>query len=339
MLNQAVINLNVIKENAKKIKAKLKKGVKFCAVVKADAYGHGAEQVSGALYPMVDCFAVALYEEGISLRLSGIDKDILVFTPPKKEDAERSVLYNLTHTVTSANQLKMLSNVGKNQNRIANVHLKFNTGMNRQGVDEISQVKDLIMLAQRLKNVKISGLYSHFSAPEKKNVLNEALNKFLLANNLVKGYNNRVTCHISASGGFLSGVQGDMVRIGILLYGYKPFESSLVSVKPAMKIYAPVLCKRTLLKGQSALYGDVRSAENTEFSLVRYGYADGLFRQNESGLFNNRCMDVSAMLNPKITKRGAVVMDNAQVLAKKYNTISYEILTKSAIRAEKIYLN
>ncbi len=339
MLNQAVINLNTIKNNAKNVRKKLKKGVKLCAVVKADAYGHGAEKVSSALYPIVNSFAVALPEEGISLRLSGIDKEILVFTPPRSEDVERSVFYNLTHTVATVSQLKMLDGAGKRQNRIVKAHLKFNAGMNRQGIDKISAIKEIISLLDRLTNVKISGLYSHFSAPENKNSLNGALNKFLLANNLIKGYNNNVTCHISASGGFLSGVQADMVRIGILLYGYKPFESNLVSVKPAMKIYAPVLCKRTLAKGESALYGDLRCIENTEFSLVRYGYADGLSRQSVEGLFNNRCMDISAMTKVKTTKHGAVIMDNAQELAKKYNTISYEILTKSAIRAEKIYLN
>ncbi|MBQ3219441.1 MAG: alanine racemase [Clostridia bacterium] len=337
MLNQAVINLNTIRENAKSVKKKLKKGVKFCAVVKADGYGHGAEKVSSAIYSIVDSFAVALVEEGISLRLSGIDKEILVFTPPSKDDVERSVFYRLTHTVTRAEHLKMLIAEGKKQNVTVKVHLKFNTGMNRYGMDKISELKSLINLAKN-SSVNICGLYSHFATPENKNSLMCALNKFLLANNFIKGYNNKVTSHVSASGGFLSGVQMDMVRIGILLYGYKPFKSNLVSVKPAMKVYAPVLQKRRLYKGDTALYGDKAVDRDGIFPLIRYGYADGLDRKEIDGLINNRCMDVSLAVSAKVSKRGAIVMDNADILAEKYHTISYEILTKSAIRAEKIYL-
>ena len=80
MLNKAVIDLNVIRENALAVKRLLPKKTGFCAVVKADAYGHGAEKVANALYGIADCFAVALPEEGAALRLSGIDKDILVLT-------------------------------------------------------------------------------------------------------------------------------------------------------------------------------------------------------------------------------------------------------------------
>ena len=77
---KAVISLKNIVYNANLIKSKIPSGVKFCAVVKADAYGHGAEKVSSAVYPFVDCFAVATPKEGIALRLCGIDKDILVLT-------------------------------------------------------------------------------------------------------------------------------------------------------------------------------------------------------------------------------------------------------------------
>ena len=339
MLNQAVINLSNIRNNAKKIKKKLKKGLKFCAVVKADAYGHGAEKISNALYPIVDSFAVAITEEGVALRLSGIDKQILVFTPSNKTDVERSVFYNLTHTVTTVEQLKLLNAESKRQNRTVKVHIKYNTGMNRQGVDGLSELKDLLKFAKRYDSIEICGLYSHFSMPENKISLNKALNKFLLANNLIKGYNRKANCHISASGGFLKGVQLDMVRIGILLYGYKPFSSNYLSVTPSMKIYAPILTKRCLSSGEVALYGDKAIEEGGVYSLVRYGYADGLERKQTSEIFNNRCMDLSLMKCVKKAKRGAVIMDDADAMAKKYNTISYEILTKSTLRAEKIYID
>lgn len=338
MLNKAVINLNTLRKNARAVKSKLKKGVKLCAVVKADAYGHGAEVVSNSLYTLADSFAVATVEEGVSLRLAGIDKPILVLIPPQKKDVERSVHYRLTNTVVGIEQIKMLSAVAKRQGVIADVHIKYNTGMNRQGIDSLYSLKQTVMVAERFDNVNIGGLYTHFAFPENKKSLNSAVNKFLLANNFIKGYNNKVICHASASGGFLAGVQFDQVRIGLLLYGYKPYESDYITVNPIMKVYAPVVYDRFLTEGDCALYGDKSCDSDTHIYLIRYGYADGLFRKEVKGQYNCRCMDITAVTELKNTKYGAVVMDNADVIAKKYRTISYEILTKCSLRAEKIYL-
>jgi alanine racemase len=211
--------------------------------------------------------------------------------------------------------------------------------MNRQGIDSFNELKDFITLCLAQKHIKIGGFYSHFAKPENKSALKRQLDKFLLANKLIKGYNNNVTCHISASGGFLAGVQLDMVRIGILLYGYKPFESSFIQVEPAMQIFAPIVEQRRLKVGEHALYGNKKAERETQFNLVRYGYADGLFRKEIDGQFNNRCMDLSAMCGERVTELGYPVMTNADILAKRYDTISYEILTKASLRAEKIYLN
>jgi alanine racemase len=231
-----------------------------------------------------------------------------------------------------------LEKSAKKLRKTATVHLKFNTGMNRQGIDGLKNLRELIEFIAQLKGVNIGGMYSHFAQPENKSALKCQLDKFLLANNLVKGYNNKAISHVSASGGFLQGVQGDMVRIGILLYGYKPFDSDVVDVKPIMKLYSPVIKTRKLKAGQTALYGDKRLKKDSDIYLVRYGYADGLPRLEVGGQFNNRCMDLTAYTEGQICEHGFLVMEDAQTLAKKYRTISYEILTKCAIRAEKLYL-
>ncbi len=336
MLNKAIINLGAIKNNALMLKKKLNKGTSFCAVVKADAYGHGAEEVSSALYNTADCFAVALFEEAKRLRLSGIDKDILCLIPFFPCEVSSAVALNLTATVYTKEHLEILSKCAVPKGIKAKVHIKYDTGMNRQGVKGIENLKKLLDFAFNLQGIQVDGLYSHFFAPENKNMLLSQVDKFLLANNLIKGYNNNITCHISASGGFLSGVQMDMVRFGILLYGYKPFESDLVSVKPALKVFAPVIGRQNINFGESALYGVKLAPCNIDFSLVRCGYADGLFRKETNQLFNNRCMDLSAYLG-KMDK-WACVMDDADKIAKEHDTISYEILTNAVKRAEKIYL-
>lgn len=338
MLNKAFIDLSVLKQNAIAVKTLLPSSTKFCAVVKADAYGHGAEECANALYKIADCFAVALTEEGIKLRLSGIDKEIIVLTPVYPHDLENLVRFNLTATICKLEDAIMLKREAKKQNKTATAHIKFNCGMNRQGVDTIYDLDRIMKTFDGDKRLKIGGLYSHLSNPQNKNSLKKEQNKFLLANNLVKRYNNKVTCHLSSSGGVLKGAFFDMVRVGILLYGYLPFKTDAISVSPVMKICSPIIEKRTLKKGESALYGNHPAKEDIKIDLVRYGYADGLDRKKIYGQFNNRCMDLSAMIITNKENGFAVIMDNAQCLADQYGTISYEILVKSAIRAEKIYL-
>ena len=338
MLNKAVINLNTIRKNAIKVKEKLNADCKFCAVVKADAYGHGAVKVANALYHLADYFAVATVEEGMELRRSGIDKPVLILCTPVGSDYENVVRFNLTATIDCAQNLTKLFKQCDLQGKRASVHIKFNSGMNRQGVDGIDQLETLIRLFDADNGVDLEGMYSHLAFPQNKNSMMSAVNKFLLANNCVKRYNSKAICHLSASGGFLQGLQFDMVRIGLLLYGYKPFESDYLSVDKAMRVYAPVLKERTITCGDVALYGDKKANCGLDLTLVRYGYADGLMRSEIEGQFNNRCMDMTALIG-KSNGTFQCVMDDAELLAQRYHTISYEILTKSALKAEKIYVN
>ena len=373
MLNYAFINLGTLRENALSVKAildgkeyagygsfmcgrypavkngpvynkefgKETKRVKFCAVVKADAYGHGAPECAAALYDIADCFAVAITEEGICLRQSGIDKEILVLTAPFKNDLERAVYYGLTLTVCSFGQFFAISEEAHRQKRKVSVHIKVDTGMNRQGVKSVEVLKKIMEASAADDLVKVSGIYSHFAKPEDNDSRKSAHDKFLLAIRTVKGYNNKITAHISASGGFLAGEYFDMVRIGILLYGYKPYKTDIIDVKPVMSVYAPVLDTRIWKAGEKALYGDIPVTKSGEYALIRYGYADGLPRKNIVGQHNNRCMDITAVsaAESRFTENGwCRVLGDADKLAESYSTISYEILSKAAIRAEKIYI-
>lgn len=333
MLNHAVIDLKILRENAKEIKKRLPKTTKFCAVVKADAYGHGLVEVANAIYLIVDCYAVSSVEEGVRLRLSGIDKQILVLVPCMDSELEKAIENHLTLTVESTSQIEKINKVSCKIKRKAKVHLKVNTGMNRLGC-EVNDIDKILACLNKNSNVILDGVFSHLSNPQSKVSNRSALDKFLLAINAVKVYNKRVIFHISASGGFLQGEYFDMVRIGILLYGYKPFKDN-IKVKPVMKVYAPVINTKTIKKNDRCLYGNKR-AKTKQVSIIRYGYADGLERKNSSGQINNRCMDLTAIKGK--VKGLYCVMSNAEEQAKKQKTISYEILCKSALRAQKIYL-
>ncbi len=338
MLNKAVIDLSAIRENTEKVKRYINGKSKLFAVVKADAYGHGLIPVASAIYSLVDGYAVATVEEGKNLRLGGIDKDILVFFPPNREDLESSIEYGLIYSATKKAQIDMISFYAKKSSLKAKIHLKFDTGMNRLGVRSLEELKYLVEYSLKKGGIILDGAYSHIGQFQNKRALKESLDKFLLANNLVKGYNN-INCHISASGGLLKGITGDIVRVGILLYGYKPFNSREISVRPAMKVFSPVLDKKNLLKGDMALYGDYTLKRDKTATIVGYGYADGLMRASSKNLINNRCMNISAY-SKIIEKDGyALVMGDANELAQEYGTINYEILTKCAYTAQKIYLN
>lgn len=329
MRNKAIIDLVQLRENAKNIKNKLGTA-RFNAVVKADAYGHGGVEIATAIYDLVDSFSVAIPEEGVALRQAGIDKPILVLTEPFAVDLPLCFRYDLSITASRQQTLFMAQEVSSH--RKIKVHLKVNTGMNRQGANS-NGIEKLVGVLRECPAVVLDGVYSHLRAPENKKITEAQVDKFLLALKGLKDYN--VIKHISASGGFLKGLTMDMCRIGLLLYGYKPFDCNFVKVKPIMKVVAPTIEKRKLFKGEGLLYGSDTLNEEKRVSIVRFGYADGLPRQ-KGELPANRCMDVSAY--PSFMKECAVLDANADVLAKRYATIPYEILCNVTKRAERIYL-
>ena len=329
------IDLKQIKRNALAIKNCLKNDCKLCVVLKADAYGHGAVEVANAVYTVADYFAVALLEEAKELRFSGIKKQILVLIPILDSEISKAIELNVALTVDRLNQLLLIEKECEKLNTTVNVHLKYNTGMNRFGITGIDELKKIFKCCKSFTHVNIIGLYSHFSCPEKKREKEKALRKFLLANNIAKGYNKNILCHISASTGFLlGGADFDMVRIGLLIYGYKTVKSSRVSVRPAMQIKIPVIAQRTLRISESALYGKKPSLIKRKISLIRYGYADGLERKCVKGQYNHRCMDVTAL---KGDYKGFYVIKDVLKEAQKYKTIPYEVLCKLSLRSEKNY--
>ena len=133
---RAVIRLDAIRGNAALLRARAA-GAKLCAVVKADAYGHGGAMVCQALMGVADCFAVALVEEGVRLRLAGVSADILVLVPPlSEEEAVRAALYGLTVSVGDGQDIALVSRALAGRGLSVRVHLQVNTGMNRFGFEE-----------------------------------------------------------------------------------------------------------------------------------------------------------------------------------------------------------
>ena len=316
------ISLPAIRRNALRIKAKAGKA-KFFAVVKADAYGHGAEEVSRYIEDITDGFCVAIIEEGIALRVAGINRPVLVLTPPLDEyDAERAKAYGLTLTVNSVQTAKLIKG--------APCHIKINTGMNRLGCN-LNELTDVL---NSLSPESIEGVYSHLFAPQDERSSANQLATFEKAVKAVKAVNGEAVAHLAASGGILRGGKYllDGVRSGILLYGYAPSGFFVKDFEPALKVYA----RRTQVTrfiGGGVGYNFADRNYKT-LSSYRCGYADGFSRIIPLGE-KTLCMDAY------VSKEGgevACVMDDADEYARRAGTISYEVLTRVTSRSEKIYV-
>ncbi len=317
----SVISLGAIQNNARKIMSLLG-GEKFFAVVKADAYGHGAEEVSRAIERLVDGFCVAIIDEGVALRAAGISKPILVFAPPlDRFDVTRAKRYNLTVTVNSVETAILAQDCP--------CHIKVNTGMNRLGCD-ISQLSKVL---ERLKAENVRGVYSHLYAAENDAASYAQLELFNAAESIVKRVNPNICAHLAASGGLLRGGKylKDGVRCGILLYGYAPAGFCCEGFIPALKVYA----RRTQVTkfiGGGVGY-NIADREYAELNAYRLGYADGFFRNVSLGE-KTLCMDAFLKVGGSDIE---CVMDDAESYAKRCGTISYEVLTSVTQRSERVY--
>lgn len=317
-----VVDLRAVRRNAVRIK-RLAAGVRFYAVVKADAYGHGAEAVAAAIEDVADGFCVALIEEGVALRIAGITGRILVFAPPLDGyDCSRAREYGLTLTASDARSAGLIKSAG------AECHLKINTGMNRYGVR--AEEADGILRS----GLNVCGVYSHLYAPHDACASRRQLELFTAAVRTAESRLGSITAHISASGGLLRG--GEYlcggVRCGILLYGYAPSGFSAQGFERAMKVYARRAQTTEFIGGGVGYCAAER--EYGRLGCYRLGYADGFFRGVPLGE-GSLCMD--AFLSEREGDM-LCVMDDADEYAERAGTIPYEVLTSVSRRSERVYI-
>ncbi len=321
-----------------------KRGKRLCAVVKANAYGHGGEEVTFALADVVDCFAVALVEEGLALRTAACGKDILVFTPPVDEAQAYEMLVNgFLVSVPSLSTARLLVRVCEKYGLSARVHLKVNTGMNRYGMN--ASMLGRVCAYLRGTPVAVEGMYSHLYACDRE-IATRQRGLFWKLERICKRYYPQAISHLSATYGATLGEEFafDMLRVGLGLYGYSPVPT-LLPLQRAMRVEAQVVDTRKYAFG-GAGYGKLPDGEiqkGERLALVRAGYADGFLRKRENGAdgdgrnANNLCMDVC--IRKSGARRGSMLplMTDADQTARRTDTISYEVLCSVTRRAEYVY--
>ncbi len=246
----ALINLSDLKKNYLNIRKRVNKNI--MAVVKANAYGHSVGESVNALLSLgqnkPEYFAVAFSDEGIELRKHNVKQPILVFEPFNKSEAANLIKYNLIGTVFTEKHLHILLNVRRelSSNNKIKIHVKVDTGMNRFGI-RFDKAFDFIKKLSLNKNFVIDGVYTHFATSDKRNkdFAEIQLHRFNdLISKLKKNGVNYGLAHAANSGAILDMPDSyfDMVRPGILLYGYYPSleTSESINIKPVMSLFSKV---------------------------------------------------------------------------------------------------
>ena len=361
----AEIDLSAIASNVEAIKASLGAGTRLCAVVKADAYGHGAAQVAKeALVSGADMLAVAMASEAVALRDEGIEAPILVLGHTPVELANLAADRGFSAAVSSIDEAHAFADAGLSRGKTIGIHLKIDTGMGRLGFAPEAAAPAAFAIAG-LQGVRIEGAFSHLAtADSDSSYARKQLALFLGAIAEIEAEGLRVPLrHIANSAAALSLPEArlDMVRAGISLYGFQPPrpEGSIIPLRPAMRLVALVSLIRDLPEGASAGYGrSYRAPRRSRIAILPIGYADGLRRalsgkasvgtaQGRARLVGAICMDqcmIDITDSPGIGPGDAVDIlggsgPSAEELADLLGTISYEVLSTVGKRVPRLYVN
>jgi alanine racemase len=330
MKNYKVINSHNLLHNLSQFNSK-----KVCAMVKANAYGHGVQEVVSILSDKVECFAVANEVEGSIVR-KYTQKPIIVVG--KAQDYMLCRKHNLEIMVESLDGLKL----AQKHHLETNCHLKINCGMNRFGLSSLLAAR---IVNKYLKEHKIllKSIFCHFPNTDNKIQTKRQYKRFLKLRNCIS--QKTVLC-LGGSNVKNYPFDFDMIRVGIGLYGYE-----MCGLLPVLKIKSQVVKVFYAHKGEYIGYGKkYRVKKCGFFAIVPVGYGDGLFR-NLSGKFcvlingksyhtvGNICIDMFFVKIDDSVKVGdeVIVFDDAKVFAKKLGSITYEVLTNfSKLRADTV---
>ena len=277
------IDLQALRRNFRRL-AEHVAPAKILAVVKADAYGHGAVAVARALElegsGAIAGLAVATAEEAIELREAGVEARILVLSPLPPDAAPALRKYQLTPVISSVESLGALKAFSKGCGWVAPLHLKFDTGMTRLGIDS-REASSLFELLRTSPEVRLEGVLSHLAEAETPESESNRLQQERFAEVLaLLSAEERASCSIhlanSAAALHLPAARFDWVRLGIALYGYDSAGRLSGDLEPVLSVAAELVQVKSVLAG--ARVGDGGrwvAARPSRIGIVPVGYADG----------------------------------------------------------------
>jgi len=379
MRAKAVIHLDRFKENLDSVKARIGKR-HICVPVKANAYGHGAVQIAKiSINEGAYCLGTALVSEATELRKAGITSPILLLSQPSPDEIQEIVKSSLTPLVSDIEFAGMLNDCAKAEKIKLQVHLKIDTGMRRLGCVP----RNAALIAgqiEKYSNLKLTGTATHFAVSDSSKIYdidytNKQLSRFKKAvNEMQKAGINPGIVHAANSGAVILHPDSwlDMVRPGILLYGYKAAQEyeapvkqlkklkkyKAISAQPVMELITTVSQIKKVKRGESVSYGRTWIAEeNTNIAVLSLGYADGLARLASNSwqaviggeaypLVGRISMDqccVNLGKKIKVKRWDEAVIFGGQApgaaeLAKAAATIPYEITCAVSKRVPRVYI-
>ena len=363
------INLDALECNFDAVREELPENMKILAVVKANAYGHGAIGIAKFLEDKADYLAVAATDEALELRKNGVNCPILILGHIPYGDYDNIVKFNITPTISDFYEAELLSKAAVKAGVTAPLHIAVDTGMNRIGFPLNSEsVKD-IKAINSLPNVEIEGIFSHFAAADMadKAYTRKQVEKF---DGFVKSlseigvdapikhlYNSAAIADLEK--------KYDMVRQGIILYGLRPSDevefNNIKVPQPVMSMKTRVVQVKTLPSGECISYGCTFTTEKeTKVATLCAGYADGvtrvlsnhgeaLIRGKRAKIIGRVCMDqfmvdvtdipdVEAGDTATIFGTDGNETISVDEIAKKANTINYEIICNINSRVTRVYM-
>ena len=348
------INLSALERNFKELKRLLNTNI--MAVVKADAYGHGATALAPILQSLgVYSFGVATVDEGVELRNCGIKVPIVILGATPFWAYETCYKNNLTITIYSEDQIPQLEDLGKKIDSKITVQLKIDTGMNRLGIDFTNASKTIDKLldsSPEMENcLKLTGVFSHLS--DVKDYKFSKLQKERFDNAVSRCQDIGTQTHIANSYAAVNypEFRYDLVRIGIALYGQEfNFLEPLVSVKGRITEIHKVF------KGEYVSYERTWTTNRDSIvATVPIGYADGIDRNLSnkiSAMYKNKevkqvgtitmdqiMFDITDIKDPQVNDVITLIGKEMPISAwaEKLNTITYELLCRLKMRLPRVY--
>lgn len=306
------VNLDNLRHNMREIKKQIKSGTEVMAVIKADAYGHGALGVIDALKAEnINKFAVAVLSEAIEIRDKDKDIQIILLGYTPDANLEEVIKWDITPTIYSLRQAKVLNELAKQYGKKIAVHINVDTGMHRVGLPIKQRTVEVIKEISEMDNLYLEGVYTHFAVADEadKWYTLKQIEEFKYIIEELKKLGVEVPIkHVSNSAAILDlpEFNYDMVRAGLLMYGHYPSEvqekDKVIDLKQVMSLHSKIYHIRTLEKGESVSYGLTYTVNReSRTGLIPIGYADGYSR----GLSN----------------KGKVIIKGKNVIAKVAGTI------------------
>ncbi len=364
----AEIDLDCIKHNMIEIRKQVGEKI-IIAIVKADAYGHGAIDVASVLLENgADKLGVAVITEALELRKSGIEAPILILGYTPLDFTKDLIDQNIEQTVYSLDYAIGLSEIALKEEKQIDIHIAIDTGMGRLGFLPNEESLDDIEKINNLKNINIKGIFTHFSSADEtdKEYTIMQLNKFKQFNKSLEERGIEIKeKHLSNSAAILDIEEAyfDAVRPGIIIYGYYPSNEVIkekINLKPALTLKSNIVHVKVLPKGEYISYGrEFKTERESIIATLPIGYADGYTRAlykkgkviingKSAPIVGRICMD-QCMID--ITDVGPVkvgdeviligedqgIKFNADDIAKLLNTINYEVLCLIGKRIPRVY--